>query len=219
MQNDDKTLKKWCKEEKVDYQLASKLKAKIFPLIEEAHRKLQYHFDKAFTEQRKGTEIRHANSKQILLLLQKLRSQYFSVKERAIISLHLEYMTLVEGLFATEVNFLVFTLIANGHDLYPKKEKHIRTLGEIEKENFAFKLDFLKRHRFGKLIIGKVDRKLRNSIAHLFYELDDNGTIKLGNRKITPKNYRELYDNMRNVSFGMHLVTKLYYRRFADVKQ
>ena len=58
MNNDDKILEKWCKEEEADYQLASKLKAKIFPLLEGGHRKLEYRFDKALTEQRKGTQLR-----------------------------------------------------------------------------------------------------------------------------------------------------------------
>ncbi len=33
MDNDDKILEKWCKEEEVDYQLANKLKAKVFPVF------------------------------------------------------------------------------------------------------------------------------------------------------------------------------------------
>lgn len=219
MNNDDEILEKWCKEEELDYQLASKLKAKIFPLLEEAHQRLRYRFDKAFLEQRKGTEIRHANSKILILLLKKLRPQFFSIKERAAISLHLEYLTLVEGLFATQINFLIFILIANGHDLYStRKGNYVKTLGDIEEVNLAFKLKFLGEHGFGKLIANKVNIKLRNSVAHLFYEIDENGTMKLGKRRITQEDYSKLYDDLRMVSHSLHLINLLYYRRFASVK-
>lgn len=217
--NDDGILEKWCKKEELDYQLASKLKAKIFPLLEEAHQRLEYRFDKAFLEQRKGTEIRLANSKTIILLLKKMRPHFFSIKEQKIITLHLEYLTLVEGLFATQVNFLIFTLIANGHDLYStRKGDYVKTLGDIEEVNLAFKLKFLGEHGFRKLIAKKVDIKLRNSVAHLFYEINENGTMKVGKKRITQVDYDKLYDDLRNVSYSLHLINLLYYRRFSSVK-
>lgn len=219
MNSDDKILKRLCKKEEVDYQLARKLKVKIFPLLEEAHRRLGYHFDKAFLEQRKGMEIRLANSRMILLLLKKLRPQDFSVKERVIIALHFEYLMLVEGLFATEIDFIIFILIANGHDLYStRKGKCVKTLGDIEEVNLGFKLRFLREHGFGTLIANKVDIKLRNSVAHLFYEIGENGTIKIRKRKIAKKDYERLYVDLRNASYSLHLINLTYYRRFATVK-
>lgn len=216
MDNDDKILEKWCKEEQVNYQLASKLKAKIFPLLEGAHQKLGYRFDKAFVEQRKGTQIRIDNSKTILSLLhKKLKPQFFSIEERAAITLHLEYLTLVEGLFATEINFLIFILIANGHDLYStRKGNYVKTLGDIEEVNLTFRLKFLREHGF-RMGTNRVGVKLRNSVAHLFYEIDKSGTIKVGRKRITQAEYSKLYDDLRNVSYGLHLINLLYYKRFA----
>ena len=219
MDNDDEILEKWCKKEELDYPLAIKLKAKIFPLLEEAHQRLGYRFNKAFLEQRKGTEIRQDNSKILFLLLRKLEPSSFSVKERAIITLHLEYLTLVEGLFATQINFLIFSLIANGHDLYStRKGNYVRTLGDIEEVNLAFKLKFLGEHGFKKLITNKVDVKLRNSVAHLFYEINENGIMKVGKKRITQEDYGKLYDDLRNVSYSLHNINRLYYRRFASIK-
>jgi len=216
MDNDDEILEKWCKEEEVDYQLASELKAKIFPLLEEAHRRLEYRFDKAFLEQRKGMDIRLTNSKTILLLLAKLRPEYFSIKERRVITLHLEYLTLVEGLLATQINFLIFSLIANGHRLSSNgRGNYVKTLSEIEKVNFVSRLKFLRKHGFRKLIVNRIDIKLRNSVAHLFYEISEDGTIKIGEKRITPEDYDKLYDDLRNISYSLYLIDLLYYRRFA----
>ena len=216
--NDDEILEKWCEKEELDYQLARKLKAKIFPLLEEAHRRLGYRFNRAFIEQRKGMEIRLANSKTIMLLLARLKPRFFSIKEQRVITLHLEFLTLVEGFFVTQINFLIFILIANGHDLYPtRKEKDVKTMGDIEKENLAFKLKFLGKHGFRKLMANKA-RILRNSVAHLFYEIDEDGAIEVGKKRITRQVYDELYDDLRNVSYSLHLVNRLYYRRFASIK-
>lgn len=216
MDNDDISLEKWSEEKEVDYQLASELKAKIFPLLEEAHRKLGYRFNKAFIEQIKGTKLRIDNSERILSLLPKLKPQFFSPKERRVITFHLEYLTLVEGLFASQINFLIFVLIAKGHALhFTRKGDNVKTLADIERMPLRRRLGFLRKHMFGKLIANKVDVRLRNSVAHLFYEIDEKGTIKVENKTITQTEYDKLYDDLRNVSYALHLITLLYYKRFA----
>ena len=216
MSNDDEILEKQCKKAELDYQLASKLKAKIFPLLEEAHKRLDYRFDKTFIEHIKGTKIRHDNSKRILLLLhKKLSPRLFSLKEHAVITLHLEYLTLVEGILAPETNFLIFTLIANGHDFDSSRKESVKTLSDIEKVSLASRLKFLRKHKFEKLIANKVNVKLRNSVAHLFYEIDEDFKIKVGDKTITRAQYSKLYDDLRNVSYAIHLINLLYYKRFA----
>jgi len=216
--NDDEILEKRCEEEKVDYQLASKLKAKIFPLLEVARQRLGYRFDKAFLEQRKGMEIRLANSKTIMLLLARLKPRFFSIKEQRVITLHLEFLTLVEGFFVTQINFLIFILIANGHDLYSfRKGDYVKTIGDIEEVNLAFKLKFLEEHGFRKLIANKA-LKLRNSVAHLFYEINENGTMKVDKKRITQDDYDKMCDDLRNVAYSLHLISWLYYQRFDSIK-
>lgn len=214
MDSDNAFLMKKCKEYEVDYGLVKKLKAKVFPILEKAHENLGYRFDKAYVEQRKGAQIRLANSGVIQLILRKLKPQSFSERERKIIGLHLEYLSLVEGFFAIQVNFLVFTLIANGYYLYSSfHRKNVKKLDDIEEVRFALKLKFLRKHGF-MIVANKPNAKLRNSVAHLFYYIDDDGTVRFGNQKITQEKYARLYDRLRNVSFGLHLVALAYYRRF-----
>lgn len=211
-------LQEWCEKEEVDYQLAHKLKAKIFPLLDEASKRLGYRFNKAYNEQRKGTRIRLDNSKSIMLLLERLKPKFFSLKEQQVIKLHLEFLTLVEGYVSTQINFLVFILVANGYDLYPnQKEKNVKTLRDIEKANLSDKLKFLRKHGFRNLIANKA-RKLRNGVAHLFYEINENGIIEVGNTRITQEEYDKLYDDLRNVAKSLHLISLLYYKRFAPIK-
>ena len=212
MRYNDALLERWCQEEELNYQLASKLKAKIFPLLEEAHRKLGYRFNKVLIEHRKGTDLRLANSKTILLLMKKLKPQNFPIKERKAITLHLEYMTLVEGLFAPQINFLIYILIANGHNFcIPRKRDYAKTLSDIEKVSLRSRVKFLAKHGFRKLITEKVDIGLRNSIAHLFYEIDEKGTLKVGERPISEEYYVKLYNDLRNVGSSLNLINKLYY--------
>lgn len=217
--DDDAILEKRCAEEGLDYRLASQLKAKIFPLFDEAHRRLGYRFDKAYMEQIAGTKIRRENSKRINLLLRKLKTEPFSVEERVIISLHLEYLMLVEGMFAPEINFLIFTLIANGRDFCPtRKGKKVKTLSDIEKVNLVSRLDFLRKQGFG-IITKKINVKLRNSIAHLFYQIEENGNMKVDTKEITQEEYAKLYASLRNISFSLHLVSLRYYNKFVSTRE
>jgi hypothetical protein len=128
----------------------------------------------------------------------------------------LNILSLVEGFFATQVNFLVYTLVGSGCNPYPIfKKKEVNSLDDIEEIRLALKLKFLKRHGFG-IVVGKPNiTELRNSVAHLFYYIEEDATVRFGNQKVTKTDYKELYDNLRNVSFALHLVNLTYYRRFA----
>lgn len=215
--NDDRLLQVLCKKEEVDFQLARKLKTKIFPLLEEGHKRLGHKFEKASSEQRRGTKIRQDNATTILFLLKKLNPYAFSIKEQGVIKLHLEYLTLVEGIFSTRINFLIFILIANGHDLYSSRKRgNAKTLADIEEVNLSSKLKFLGKHGFRNLIMNKVNIKLRNSVAHLFYEIDDE-SIKFGKKRITKSEYKKLYIKLRHVSFALQFIYWLYYLRFESI--
>ena len=216
--NDDAILEKWCKEWEVPYNFARLLKGTVCPLLEEAHNKSGFRFDKAFLEQKEGTDLRLANSKRILLLLKKLIPENYPADERIVIELHLEYMTTVEGLLAPQINFLVFLLIANGYSFGLTGDGQCaRTLRDIEKANFSKKFKFIGRHGFRELSKNKdAILSLRNSAAHMFYEINGKGNIKVGQRKITEEKYAKLYDYLRNVAISLHLLMLLYYRKFAS---
>jgi hypothetical protein len=124
LSQEEKLLKEMCKKDDVDYELAKALQGKVFPLLEEAHRRQGSAFDRVLLEQKKGTEIRLNNSARLLSILHnKLDRNKFTTEEIKAVCLHLEFLPLVEGFFATQINFLVFTLIANGHDFYSTRKK------------------------------------------------------------------------------------------------
>ena len=124
----------------------------------------------------------------------------------------------MEGIFSTRINFLIFILISNGHDLYSfRKRRNAKTLADIEEVNLGLKLKFLEKHGFKNLITNKVDIKLRNSVAHLFYEIDNDKSIKFDGKRITQSEYKKLYIKIRHVSYALHLINLLYYKRFVPI--
>lgn len=212
--NDDDLLRKWCKEQDIDYTLARDLKKKYYPLLEEAHKRFGDAFDKYFYEHRRGTDIRLDNIKTLILLVEKLGviRKKLSLKEQAVIFLSLQYLPIVEGAFSPEINFLILTLIVNGHDFYWSGEK-VNSLTTIEKASLSEKIKFIEKHGF-EIITAKCDPKLRHSIAHLFYKIKDNGEIYVQGVK---KDISLIHRNLRDISFTMNLIRKLYYRRFAKI--
>jgi hypothetical protein len=217
MTNEDEILKNRCQISQVDYALTNRLKTKIFPLLEEAHIRQGYLFDKAFLEQLKGTIIRLENAGRLMQILPKLNPKAFAPIEARAIALHLEFLPVCEGYFTPQINFLVFVLIANGHDLYSTyRGKYVKTLDAIEEIDLAFKLKFLKEHGFDELTKPEKNfRQLRNSIAHLFYQIDTNGDLKIEKKPMSSEDYTELYFHLRNVAMGIEAIEWLYYRRFA----
>jgi hypothetical protein len=216
-----KLLKAWCIRDEVDYKFVKTLKGKFFPLLEEAHKRQGSAFDRMFLEQKKGTAIRLDNSARLLNILhKKLDQNKFTAEEIKALSLHLEFLPLVEGFFATQINFLIFTLIANGHNFYStRKRNSIIFLDEIEREDLACRIRFLKKNGFSELAKNENRiRKLRNSAAHVFYEIDSSGDVRIGNEKVSPKAYDKYYDYMRNIAFAVHNIRNLFYfKHFASL--
>ena len=219
MNQEEKLLKEWCKTNNVDYVLAKALSRKILPLLAEARRRCGDTFDRVLLEQKRGTEIRLSNSERLRRILHnKLDPNKFSHGEVRAISLHIEFLMMVEGFFATQINFLIFTLIANGHDFYSVRNgRYAKTFGEIEKEDLAYKMKFLKEHNFTELVKNeKRIRNLRNSIAHVFYEIESNGDVKIGKETISEKNYDEYYGYLRDIANIIHYIQTRYYQIFMD---
>lgn len=218
MDNEDKVLEEWCKNEGLDYLLALSLKDAVFPLLEEAHKKLGSLFDRLYLEQKTGIETRLENSAQLLKILYSLDKNKFSPEEVKAVSLHLEFLPLVEGFFSTQIDFLIFILLANGHDLYSsRKGEYAKTLGEIEEVDLAFKLKFLKEHGFKELIKEEsIFRHLRNSVAHMSYEIEPNCNVEIGNIIVTGENYTKLYEYLRKFSFSIFNIQKLYYEKYME---
>ena len=85
-------------------------------------------------------------------------------------------------------------------------------MDEIEETDLAFRLKFLKAHNFSEFLKDEYNiRLLRNSTAHLFYEIMADGQIEIGEKKITKSDYSKYYDYLRNVSYAINDVQNLYY--------
>lgn len=213
MEDDNVILKRWCDEEDVDYNIALELKEKYLPLLDFAHKMLGDIFDEIFWIYRKGSQLRVDNTKRIIQLLNnmgRIRPQ-LTPNELAVMALHFQYLPISEGLLMSEINFLIYTLTVNNKKFIAYGEEK-NFIDEIEKVPFGPKVKFLREQSFN-IISDNIDVKLRNSIAHMFYEISKDGRIFVEG---VPINIERVYYMLRNIAYSLHLVRRLYYRRFES---
>lgn len=212
MLNDDDILKTRCNEETLDYSLAIELKKKIFPLLDKAHNIWGDNFNKEFVQYLRGRKIRNNNAEILIGIRYKLdkHKSDFTLKERASITLHIEYLPLLEGMFSNSINFLIFILIRNHHDFY-YSGNYANNMTSIERATIEEKINFLNTHDFS-IIDEKIDRKLRHSTAHMFYEIKEDGITYVEG---IAKDVNLAYQELRQVAFVLHLIYEVYYRRFV----
>ena len=94
------------------------------------------------------------------------------------------YLGHVESVGATIVDMVVLLLIANGHAFHIHRPHmmHAKTFADIQNVRMFDKLIFLE-HSGLETIPQIVDRKLRNDIAHLKFDVSKHGEIKTENYK------------------------------------
>ncbi len=218
MSIEDKILEDWCKEAELDYKFALSLKKWIFPLLENAHIKYGSLFDRIYLEQKEGIELRQENSAKLLMLLRRINPNLLVPEEVKTLSIHLEFLPLVEGFYSGQIDYLILLLIANGQEFKPyKKRKPIFKLQEIEKIDLSIKMKFLKNNGFSDLAINeKKFRELRNSIAHMSYRIQPNLTVMTKGCDITDNDYAKLYDYLREVSYSLFNVQRLFYKKHFE---
>lgn len=103
-----------------------------------------------------------------------------------------QYLGLVESIGATIVDMLVLLLIADGHHFHVERFRehpriiHAKTFSDIGAPNSTLfdKLSFLENNKL-KTTASLIDRKLRNDIAHLDFDINRQG-------EISTKNYKKL---------------------------
>ena len=87
------------------------------------------------------------------------------------------YMLLVEGVVTRLVELISFILIENDHDLYDTEGREfVKRFETLYKITLFTKLQFIEKHGFN-LLSDAVDRKLRNSIAHIDFAVSEEGRI------------------------------------------
>ena len=90
------------------------------------------------------------------------------------------YLMIVESVFTQDLDNLVYLLIKNYVAYQGKKKKTINTMNEIREESLYKKLTFLNDNGFS-LISDICDRDLRNSIAHMNFILNSDGSVQYNN--------------------------------------
>jgi len=207
----DEWLKEKCQEYDMDYSLASELKAKLLPLFEEALRKNPY-FSKELNEQKKewGKSFGNIRMASELILFKIKPKLELEPKDISLLFLY-HYLVMVESIYTSMIDFVIFTLVNLHHDLYvPKKNRYAKSFDDIQSIDLAMKLKFLSDHGLN-IISSKCDRKLRNSVAHASFLISEDGTIYVDKRKID-KNLA--YENIRNASFSIHQIIILCLEKF-----
>lgn len=92
----------------------------------------------------------------------------------------LSYLGLVESLGVTLLDMALVLLIANKEEMHIRRGPgimHVSTMKELRKLELAYKLHFLEKHKLG-YFAKLIDRNLRNDIAHLKLEIEEDGTIR-----------------------------------------
>lgn len=113
--------------------------------------------------------------------LQKLQVTVKEPKLLALLKLF-QYLGLVESIGTTIVDMLVLLLIANGHVFHVERSHelpriiHAKTFSDINNSTLADKLCFLENNGL-KTASRLIDRKLRNDIAHLNFDVNKRGEI------------------------------------------
>lgn len=93
------------------------------------------------------------------------------------------YLALFETSVTNILDLIVMLLVLNGHDFfvqYPRK--YAKNLDDLDDSNVAEKLDFLNFHGFS-ILSENINRKLRNKIAHMDFDIEGKGIIRVGEQK------------------------------------
>jgi len=97
-------------------------------------------------------------------------------KQKSLLELYL-YLVLSEGVFSETIQAVAFLLVANHHDIYDvEKREFVKDYEGLNNVSLFYKLQFVERHGF-VFISSSFDRDLRNLIAHLRIEVQEDGKM------------------------------------------
>ena len=191
--------KRLCEEYKVDFRKVEELNSKLAALLQKVV-EIEKLFEVSANVSRNmeyWVEIWNLSTSSAINL---------TPKQKSLQELFL-YLVLSEGVFSELVQAIVFILMENHHDIYnPERMKFVENYEELDKVTLFVKLQFIRKHGF-EFIADAIDRKLRNSIAHLEFIVKDDGNIfDRKTRKIT-KDVREKSDSLGFVcAVTMHAI-------------
>lgn len=191
--------KRLCEEYKVDFRKVEELNSKLAALLQKVV-EIEKLFEVSANVSRNmeyWVEIWNLSTSSAINL---------TPKQKSLQELFL-YLVLSEGVFSELVQAIVFILMESHHDIYnPERMRFVENYEELDKVTLYVKLQFIEKHGL-KFIADAIDRKLRNSIAHLEFIVKDDGNIfDRKTRKIT-KDVREKSDSLGFVcAVTMHAI-------------
>ena len=122
------------------------------------------------------------------------------------------YLGLVESLGGQFVDLSILLLVANGYDFHVEREHdvpriiHATTLRDLRNASLGVKAKFLERCNL-KETTSLIDKDLRNSIAHLNFKINEDGTVSArsqGEQKAAINIYQKI--NEFNLKFTRLLI-------------
>jgi len=129
------------------------------------------------------------------------------------------YLGLVESLGTQIVDLSLLLLVANGHDFHVEREHeaprivHATSLSDLENSSLGVKIKFLERCNLKKST-KLIDKDLRNSIAHLNFKINDDGTLSARSREKKKKNI-DIYQKISEF-YGKYL---MLFHIFGEIQQ
>lgn len=169
------TQKRLCTQFHIDFRKVEDLNSKIGSLIKQLKNQKESIVTISQVMERIGRNVDYW--KDIWTLLTSKETS-LNPRQKSLLELFL-YLQLVEGIFSETVNAIAFILLENGHDVYTDipEPKFVRKYEELRPISLFVRLLFLEEHGFNNLA-NAADRDLRNRIAHLDYEVKEDGTIQ-----------------------------------------
>ncbi len=148
------------------------------------------------------------------LIIRSVYEMKISERERTLLFLN-HYKTEVEGLFKWQINLTCFALVKSGVP-YMRGRKHLvlHSLKEVRKEDLWFKLMFVRDHGLG-LLSDACNPRLRNSVAHESYEVEEDGSVKYWDN--TQKQYEVAQSEIVATIQRLNAVSGAFNCAWADV--
>lgn len=93
------------------------------------------------------------------------------------------YLGLFETSLTNVVDMILMLFVAVHHDFYvPWKRMYATSLKHLDHASLSEKLDFLNNHNL-QFFSERINRKLRNKIAHMEFEIEPDGKILVGDQR------------------------------------
>lgn len=160
--------------------IVNKMREVVFDERGSPYATLRYHPNYAdFRNNCHEFQTRWKEANKVSKILRGLKTADYPNAEYASMSKMLSYLGLVESLGVALADAILILLIANERAVHTRAplSKHVTKVGELDKIDLGYKLDFLEDEGF-EIFRKIINKDTRNHIAHLKFIIQENGEIK-----------------------------------------